>query len=58
MYQGCSNTSNPPDWVYKHTSLVEVPLNPVHADRERVNQVEALGMLGQHRREHAGDNVS
>jgi hypothetical protein len=30
---------------------LEVPLNPVHADRERVNQVEALGVLGQDRRE-------
>jgi hypothetical protein len=28
-------------------------LNPVHADRERINQVEALGVLGQDRREHA-----
>jgi hypothetical protein len=36
----------------------EVPLNSVHADRERVNQVEALGMLGQYRREIAWDNVS
>jgi len=32
---------------------LEVPLNPVHADRECVNQVEALGVLGQDRREHA-----
>ena len=31
----------------------EVPLNPVHADRERVNQVKALGVLGQDRREDA-----
>jgi len=31
----------------------KVPLNPVHSDRERVNQIEALGVLGQHRREHA-----
>jgi hypothetical protein len=30
----------------------EVPLNPVHADRERINQVEALGVLGQDRSEH------
>jgi len=34
----------------------EVPLNS--ADRERVNPVEALGMLGQHRHEVARDNVS
>jgi len=37
---------------------LEVPLNPVYADRERINQVEALSVLGQDRREHAGDNVS
>jgi len=30
---------------------LEVPLNPVHAHRECVNQVEALGVLGQDRRE-------
>ena len=29
----------------------KVPLNPVNTDRERVNQVEALGVFGQHRRE-------
>ena len=32
---------------------LEVPLNPVHSDRERINQVETLGVLGQDRREHA-----
>ena len=37
---------------------LEVPLNPVRSNRERINQVEALGVLGQDRREHAGDNVS
>jgi hypothetical protein len=37
---------------------LEVPLNPVHADRERVNQIEALGVLGQDRREHPRNNVS
>ena len=31
----------------------KVPLNPVHSDRERINQVEALGMLGQDRREYS-----
>jgi hypothetical protein len=36
----------------------KVPLNPVNADRKRVDQVEALGMLGQDRREHAWDNAS
>jgi hypothetical protein len=35
----------------------EVPLNAVHADRERFNPVEALGVLGQYRREHACDNI-
>jgi hypothetical protein len=29
----------------------------VHAYRKRIDQVEALGVLGQDRREHAGDNV-
>jgi hypothetical protein len=28
---------------------LEVPLNPVNPDGERVNQVEALGVFGQHR---------
>jgi hypothetical protein len=37
---------------------LEIPLDSVHAYRERINQVEALGVLGQDRREHAGDNVS
>ena len=32
---------------------LEVPLDPINADRERVNQVEALGVFGQHRREIA-----
>jgi len=37
---------------------LEVPLDPVYADGWRIDQVEALGMFGQDRREHAGDNVS
>ena len=37
---------------------LEVALNPVRADRECINQIEALGVLGQDRSEHAGDNVS
>jgi hypothetical protein len=32
---------------------LEVPLDPVHSNRECVNQVEALGVLGQDRREIA-----
>jgi hypothetical protein len=32
---------------------LEVPLNSVHANRERINEIEALGVLGKHRREHA-----
>jgi hypothetical protein len=32
---------------------LEVPLNPVHSDRECIDQVEALAVLGQDRREHA-----
>jgi hypothetical protein len=30
---------------------LKVPLNPVLANRERINEVEALGVLGQDRRE-------
>ena len=37
---------------------LKVPLNPVNADRKRADQVEALGVLGQHRRKHAWDTVS
>jgi hypothetical protein len=32
---------------------LKVPLNPVHSNRERINEIEALGVLGKHRREHA-----
>ena len=37
---------------------LEVPLDAIYAHRERINQIEALGVLGQHRSEHAGDNIS
>ncbi len=37
---------------------LKVPLNPVNTDRERVDQVEALGVFGQDGREHAWDKVS
>ena len=37
---------------------LEVPLNAVHANRERINDIEALGVLGQDRREIAWDIVS
>jgi len=40
-----------PPGVHLALQRFEVPLNPVHADRERVNQIEALGMLGQNRAE-------
>jgi hypothetical protein len=36
----------------------EVPLDAVHANSKRVNQVEVLTVLRQHRRKHAVDNVS
>ncbi len=36
----------------------KVPLNPVYADGKRVDQVEALGVFGQHRREHAMNNMA
>jgi non-heme chloroperoxidase len=44
----------------RHLALqrLEVPLNGVNADCKRVDQVEALGVLGQDRREHPLDNVS
>ena len=29
---------------------LEVSLNSVHANRERINEIEALGVLGKHRR--------
>jgi hypothetical protein len=32
---------------------LEVPLNPVHPNRERINEIEALGVFGQDRREIA-----
>ena len=34
---------------------LEIPLDSVHAYRERINQVEALGVLGQDRREIAAE---
>jgi len=33
-------------------------LDAIHSDREQVDQVEAFGVLGQQRSEHACDNVS
>ena len=47
-----------PPHLHLRLQWFKVPLNPVNADRKRVDQVEALGVLGQHRREHAWDNVS
>ena len=32
---------------------LEVPLNPVHSNRERIDQVETLGVFGKHRCEIA-----
>ena len=32
---------------------LEIPLNPVHSDRERIDQIEALGVFGQDRGERA-----
>ncbi len=34
---------------------LEIPLDSVHANRERINEVEALGMLGKDRREIAAE---
>ena len=47
----------PPD-LHLALQRLEVPLNPVHSNRERINQVETLGVLCQHRSEHAWNNVS
>ena len=32
---------------------LEIPLNPVHSNRKHIKEVEALAVLGEHRREHA-----
>ena len=37
---------------------LEVPLDAVYTNGERIDEVEALGVLGQDRREHARDNVA
>jgi len=37
---------------------LKIPLNPVNADRKRVDQVEALSVFGQDRCERACNNVS
>jgi hypothetical protein len=47
-----------PPGLHLALQRLEIPLNPVHSDRERVNQVEALGVLGQDRREIAWDSVA
>jgi hypothetical protein len=42
---------SPPPGLHLALQRLEVPLNPVHANRERINQVKTLGVLGQDRRE-------
>jgi hypothetical protein len=37
---------------------LEVPLEAVHANGKRINQVEALAVFGQDRRKYARDNVA
>jgi hypothetical protein len=37
---------------------LEIPLDPVDSNRDRINQVETLGVFGKHRRERTWDNVS
>ena len=37
---------------------LEVPLDSVHAHRERINQIEVLGVLGQYKCERVCDNIS
>jgi hypothetical protein len=36
---------------------LEVPLHSVDSDREGVHEIDMLSVLGEHRREHARDNV-
>jgi hypothetical protein len=38
---------------YLALQRLEVSLNPVHSNRKRINKIEALGVLGQDRRESA-----
>ena len=37
---------------------LEIPLNAIYANRERVDQVEALGVFGENGLKRARDNVS
>ena len=37
---------------------LEVPLHAVHSGRKNVYQAQLLGVLGEHGREHARDNVA
>jgi len=37
---------------------LKVALDAVHSDRKRIDQVEAVGVLGQNGREHAWHNVA
>jgi hypothetical protein len=37
---------------------LEVPLHAVHSNREDVHKAKVLGVLGQHGRESAWDNVA
>jgi hypothetical protein len=40
------------------THRLEVPLHAVHSNRQDVHKAQMLGVLGDHRREHASDNVA
>ena len=40
-----------PPTVYLALHRLKVPLDPVHTDRQGVNEIEALAMLSQDRRE-------
>ena len=52
------NNLRMPPVIHLATHGFKASLNPVNTHCQRVNQVEALRMLGQNRRKHARDNVS
>jgi len=64
--EGCINDQScldvcdlslPPDLDLAPHGL-EIPLDAVHTYRERIKQVEAFRVLGQHGRKHAWDNIA
>lgn len=55
----CASTSVIWVWLYVDLTLHRFKVvDEIHSYRRRIDQVEVLGVLGQDRRERAGDNVS